>query len=72
MKLAPAYNGDILMAHLCVLRKSKLCICVQLYIEKKVKVKEMAGVRVERFSTLLKKVEVFLLRNDRVERSKLD
>lgn len=23
MKLAPAYNGDILMAHLCVLRKSK-------------------------------------------------
>lgn len=25
MKLAPAYNGDILMAHLCVLRKSKLC-----------------------------------------------
>lgn len=23
MKLAPAYNGDILMAHLCVLRKSE-------------------------------------------------
>lgn len=24
LKLAPAYNGDILMAHLCVLRRSKL------------------------------------------------
>ena len=23
LKLAPAYNGDILMAHLCVLRKGK-------------------------------------------------
>lgn len=34
LKLAPAYNGDILMAHLCVLRRSKLikmlaplCVC---------------------------------------------
>ena len=28
LKLAPAYNGDILMAHLCVLRKGKRYILV--------------------------------------------
>lgn len=35
LRLAPAYNGDILMAHLCVLRKGKFdheCIIYRIYV----------------------------------------